>query len=69
MTSPSSQPIRSMSNQFMCTSLPVPPHGQVLSCCSLALQTACMFFAEASIDIASKATRVNRSDRVVRSRR
>ncbi len=48
MTSPSSQPIRSMSNQFMWTSVPVPPQGQVLSCCSLALQTACMFLADAS---------------------
>src|SRR4051794_4597202 len=32
----------------MCTSVPFPPHGQDLSCTSLALQTACMFLAEAS---------------------
>ena len=49
MTSPSSQPIRSTSNQERCTWVPLPPHGQVLSWCSLALQTACMFLAEASM--------------------
>ena len=45
MTSPSSQPMRSMSNQAMWTSVPLPPHGQVLSWTSLAWQTACMFLA------------------------
>ena len=48
MTSPSSQPIRSRSNHDRCTRLAVPPHGQLLSWASLALQTACMFLAEAS---------------------
>src|SRR3954447_1236186 len=45
ITSPGSQPIRSMSNHAMCTSVPVPPHGHVLSWISLALQTASMFLA------------------------
>ena len=49
MTSPSSQPMRSMSNQDRCTAVPFPPQGQVLSWCSLAWQTACMFLAEASM--------------------
>ena len=45
MTSPSSQPMRSMSNQARCTSVPLPPHGQFLSWDSLAWHTACMFLA------------------------
>ena len=53
MTSPSSQPMRSMSNQLRCTALAVPPYGQVLLWTSLALQTACMFLAEASVLIGS----------------
>ena len=48
MTSPSSQPIRSRSNHDRCTRLAVPPQGQIRSWASLALQTACMFLAEAS---------------------
>ena len=48
MTSPSSQPIRSRSNQERCTRLALPPHGQLESWTSFALQTACMFLAEAS---------------------
>ena len=45
MTSPSSQPMRSMSNQARWTSVPLPPQGHVLSWTSLAWQTACMFLA------------------------
>ena len=48
MTSPSSQPMRSRSNQTRWTWLALPPHGHVLSWCSLASQTARMFLPEAS---------------------
>src|ERR1044071_1431324 len=48
MTSPSSQPIRSRSNQDRWTWLALPPHGQLRSWASLALQTASMFLADAS---------------------
>ena len=48
MTSPSSQPMRSRSNHDRWTWLALPPHGHVLSWCSLASQTARMFLPEAS---------------------
>ncbi len=48
MTSPSSQPIRSRSYHERCTALACPPHGQDALWASLALQTACMFLADAS---------------------
>ena len=49
MTSPSSQPMRSMSNHDeVHRGWPCRPRGSCLSWASLALQTACMFLAEAS---------------------
>ena len=65
MTSPSSQPRRSMSKKARWTSVALPPQGQVLLWASLALQTASMFLPEASTLIRLKGTLRGRLRRVL----
>src|SRR5690348_5021353 len=50
MTSPSSQPMRSMSKNARCTSVALPPQTQVRSWTSLAWQTTFILAPDASID-------------------